>query len=258
MHPKISALLNVLGLALVLVVNALANTLPINGFNTGQVSAFYPNYFVPSGFTFGIWGVIYFLLSGYVVCSVFLVFSSENTSAKQVVRVVSPLFQVTCLLNIAWILAWHYLFLGTSVVIMVVFLVVLVKLFLRIRSQKNKLKPFYRLWIYHPFVVYLAWISVATLANFTALFVGLGWQGEPFAAATWAFVLVLVACVLAVYFVGRLKEPAFGFVLSWALFGIYAGQRAASGLVGAGAAISLCLVFALTITVLVRTRKLRA
>ena len=43
----------------VVTVNALANILPINGYNTGQISAFYPNYFVPAGFTFSIWGLIY-------------------------------------------------------------------------------------------------------------------------------------------------------------------------------------------------------
>ena len=64
-NPALNAVFNVLGLILVLAVNALANILPINGYTTGQVSGFYPNYFVPAGFTFGIWGLIYFLLIGF-------------------------------------------------------------------------------------------------------------------------------------------------------------------------------------------------
>ena len=51
----------------VIAVNALANILPINGYNTGQISAFYPNAFVPAGFTFSIWGVIYLLLLSYTI-----------------------------------------------------------------------------------------------------------------------------------------------------------------------------------------------
>jgi translocator protein len=51
----------------VVTVNALASILPINGYNTGQISAFYPNYFVPAGFTFSIWGLIYLFLLCYSI-----------------------------------------------------------------------------------------------------------------------------------------------------------------------------------------------
>ena len=53
---------NIIGFVLVIIMNTLANTLPINGFTTGELSALYPNLFVPAGFTFSIWGVIYLLL----------------------------------------------------------------------------------------------------------------------------------------------------------------------------------------------------
>ncbi len=42
-------------LVLVLVVNALANILPINGLTTGEVSD-YPILFVPEAYVFSIWG----------------------------------------------------------------------------------------------------------------------------------------------------------------------------------------------------------
>ena len=48
---------------LMVVVNALANILPINGIGTGAVSDSYPNLFAPAGITFAIWGVIYLLLA---------------------------------------------------------------------------------------------------------------------------------------------------------------------------------------------------
>ena len=132
MGSKVNALLNVAGLCLVLVVNALANILPINGYNTGQVSGFYPNFFVPAGFTFGIWGIIYLLLIGFVFCSLFAAFGKFNEAAKKAIHSAGPYFLVTCLLNAGWILAWHYLYLGLSVLIMFAFLLVLVLLFLSI------------------------------------------------------------------------------------------------------------------------------
>lgn len=49
------------------VVNALANIIPINGQNTGEVSDSYPNLFAPAGYTFSIWGLIYLLLGAYTL-----------------------------------------------------------------------------------------------------------------------------------------------------------------------------------------------
>ncbi|MBN2805993.1 MAG: hypothetical protein JXR22_04990, partial [Prolixibacteraceae bacterium] len=60
-------ILNVLFFVVMVVMNYLANALPINGKTTGQLSAFYPNLFVPAGITFSIWGVIYLLLALFCV-----------------------------------------------------------------------------------------------------------------------------------------------------------------------------------------------
>lgn len=255
MGSRLNALLNVAGLCLVLAVNALANILPINGYNTGQVSGFYPNYFVPAGFTFGIWGIIYFLLIGFVFCSVFAAFGKFNAAAKAAINKAGPYFLATCLLNAGWILAWHYLYLGLSLFIMLAFLLVLVLLFLAIRPFKNEMPFFYRLWVYHPFLVYLGWISVATIANATALFVGIGWQGEPLSAQAWSIIMILIALLLGIFMVGRLKQPAFGFVLAWAFFGIYAKQSIESRSVGMMAGAAACFILSLTLTILFKSKK---
>src|SRR5690349_5674238 len=48
-------------------VNILANALPINGQNTGEISDRFDVYFVPAGYVFSIWGLIYLLLISYTV-----------------------------------------------------------------------------------------------------------------------------------------------------------------------------------------------
>ena len=53
---KLSRLWMVLSLVLVLVVNVLANALPINGLTTGEISDRFPILFVPVGYVFSIWG----------------------------------------------------------------------------------------------------------------------------------------------------------------------------------------------------------
>ena len=50
-----------------LTVNGLANTLPLNGLNTGEISDSFDIYFVPAGYVFSIWGVIYLGLLLYAV-----------------------------------------------------------------------------------------------------------------------------------------------------------------------------------------------
>ena len=56
---------NVLATLLVIVVNGLANALPLNGQSTGAISDRFQVYFVPAGYVFSIWGLIYLALSAF-------------------------------------------------------------------------------------------------------------------------------------------------------------------------------------------------
>ena len=134
---------------------------------------------------------------------------------------------------------------------MLVFLVLLIFLFLRIKPYKLSMPVFHRIWIHHAFLVYLGWISVATIANTTALFVGIGWDGSPLTGPIWSIIMIVIAIALGVFMVGRQKEPAFGYVLSWALYGIYVGQHAVRE-VSLTAAAGLCIVLALSFTILMK------
>ena len=58
--------LNVVLLCLVLTANGLASALPINGRTTGQISDSFPLIFVPAGYVFAIWGLIYVALIAHV------------------------------------------------------------------------------------------------------------------------------------------------------------------------------------------------
>ena len=55
-------LVNVITLIIALTVNGLANALPLNGKMTGAISDSFAVYFVPAGYVFAIWGVIYLSL----------------------------------------------------------------------------------------------------------------------------------------------------------------------------------------------------
>lgn len=252
MGLKFNALFNTLGLILVIAVNALANILPINGLNTGQISGFYPNYFVPAGFTFGIWGIIYVLLIGFVITSLVIAFRSPNEYLLNSMQKISFPFQMTCLLNVGWIIAWHYLQLGFSLVIMIALLIFLAKIFLIIKSDTTLSLKAFRFWLHQPFYVYLGWISVATIANFTALFVGIGWQGGSINPVPWSILMIFIAFLLGCFFIVRYKTYAYAIVLAWAFFGIYSKQLSDSKAVGYTALFASSALLALIISNAIR------
>jgi hypothetical protein len=76
----INKIINVLALAAVIYVNYLANALPINGKTTGELSDQYANLFVPAGLTFAIWGLIYLLLIIFVIIQFLPAFNSSATA----------------------------------------------------------------------------------------------------------------------------------------------------------------------------------
>jgi translocator protein len=205
-------------------VNTLANTIPINGYNTGQVSAFYPNLFVPDGFTFSIWSIIYVLLIGFVVMSTKSLWHKADLVGGQLAVKISPLFFVTCLLNAGWILVWHYLQVFASVMIMLLFLGMLIYIYLQLQPFRKMLSPVQKLFLYTPFVVYLGWISVATIANVTALLVQLKWSGAPLTEAIWSIIMIITASILGLVFIWKRSDRDYALVIAWALLGIYRGQ----------------------------------
>jgi hypothetical protein len=213
----------------VIAVNALANILPINGYNTGQISAFYPNAFVPAGFTFSIWGVIYLLLLSYTIGFTYYTLKQEQyPKAFALIERINIYFLLTCVFNMSWIVAWHYLQIELSLVIMLLFLITLIQLFLKSNTIAPDLTLSQRFILQTPFIVYLGWISVATIANTTALLVAYQWNGFSVSPVYWSALMILIAILLAVLMLKKFKAVPFALVVAWALWGIYNAQGPAA------------------------------
>ncbi len=214
--------LNIIAFLAMVYVNYLSNALPINGNTAGELSDKYVNYFVPAGLTFAIWGVIY---SWLLVFLGFQIVSFFNKSITQkvdpIIEKIGWLFIVSCLLNVSWLLAWHYEFVGLSVLIMVSFLVNLLFLFLKIGVGKTKVNELEK-WISHaPFSIYVGWISIATIANFTALLVDSQWTGFGIDAANWAKIMIIIGLVVVSFVLITRNAIFYGFVVLWAFWGIH-------------------------------------
>lgn len=238
--PALS-ILNFLLFAAVVYVNTLAVTLPINGKSTGELSDQYPNLFVPAGFTFSIWGVIYLLL---LIFGVYQIWVSFNKKTIQKLSIQSQfLFGLTNILNMSWILAWHYELVTLSVLIMIAFLTTLIILFLN--NEKIKTTTFMeKIAIETPINVYLGWISVATIANITALLVTFGWTGNPLAESTWTIIMLSIGAALAVVMLFRRTNFAYALVIIWAFYGIYSKRQTSANPEIAQTALILIVIIA--------------
>lgn len=241
----------------VIAVNALANILPINGYNTGQISAFYPNAFVPAGFTFSIWGVIYLLLLSYTIgFTYYSIKRQQYPKAYLFIERINTYFLLTCIFNMAWIVAWHYLQIELSVLIMLLFLSTLIQLFLKTRTLVQDLNLTQKFILQSPFIVYLGWISVATIANITALLVAYKWTALSIAPAYWSAAMILIAIVLALLMLKKFKVIEFALVVAWALWGIYNAQGPAAPMLAKLTAGGIgILITAILFTLIYKPRK---
>jgi len=79
-----------------------------------------------------------------------------------------------------------------------------------------------------PFIVYLGWISVATIANITALLVAYKWTTLSIAPVYWSAAMILIAILLAAVMLIKFKAVPFALVVAWALWGIYNAQGPAA------------------------------
>lgn len=216
---KATQILNILAFIGVIIVNILANALPINGYTTGELSDMYPNLFVPAGLTFSIWGVIYLLLLGFIISQSLSLFNRKPT--PDFVERIGGFFLVNSLANMAWIVVWHYQMPIVALGIMFVILISLISIYQNLEIGKRKISK-RELWTAHiPFSVYLGWISIATIANFTTVLVDMGWQAGTIGEANWAIIMMIVGGALGFFFLTIRKDVALGLVLAWAIIGIY-------------------------------------
>ena len=223
------------------VVNFLANSLPINNRSTGVISDAYPNLFAPAGPAFSIWGLIYLLLGVYVLYQ----FAKKDQKMEDIIQKINPFFIATSLTNISWIFAWHYDYIGLSVLIMATLLILLIKIadILRV-EQFTSLE---KLFIWAPFSIYFGWITVASIANITVFLVSIGWNGFGIADFVWTSIILLVGSVIGILRMNKDKNIAYSMVIIWAYSWILFKHLSASGFNGQYTSIIITVILCLVL-----------
>lgn len=242
---------------IMVVANALAESLPINGQTTGEISDKYGNLFAPAGYTFAIWGLIYFLLALYTLYQLPIWKNNKNSDLLDQIGIY---FSISSIANTIWIIDWHYDLIGLSLVIMVLILLCLIHINKMIldATLSNREKVFVRL----PFSIYFGWITIATIANATAFLVSIGWDGFGLSDTVWTIAILLVGAAIGITVMIRNQDIAYGLVFIWAYVGILMKHISESGFAGEYPAVSNtvigCLVlFIGTLLYLIITRNRR-
>ncbi len=212
---KIIRILNFIALIATITVNGLANTLPINGMLTGEVSDSFKALFTPAGYVFAIWGLIYIALTAFAVYQI-LPSQKENTRIERI----GIWFILANLFNGAWIFAWHYLQFALSLVLMLGLLVSLIAIYLRLGIGISKTKSKDRWFLEVPFSIYLGWISVATIANVSVVLLDLNWTGFGVSETVWTIIMLVIGTILGLLMTYLRSEVFYTLVLIWAFVGI--------------------------------------
>lgn len=223
-----------------IIVNGLATGLPLNGKTTGEISDSFDVFFVPAGYVFSIWGLIYVGLIAYAIYQL-LPAQADNPD----LRSIGAIFVLSSVANMGWIFLWHYEVFPLTVVAMLILLVCLILIYLRLDIGRAQVSSGMRWLVHLPFSLYLGWITVATIANVTSLLAYWGWNGWGIGAEVWAIIMLFIATAVGGLVSFTRGDIAYVAVLIWAFIGIavkHSDNTAVSTAAWAAAAITAILL----------------
>jgi len=210
---------NLFSVILALTVNVLASALPLNGQNTGEISDRFQVYFVPAGYVFAIWFLIFV---GWIAFAVFQFLPAQKENSR--LRDLGYWFALSGVFNATWLFCWHYNLVGLSVLVMLTLLGTLIMSYLKLDVGRAAVSVGEKWAVDVPLSVYLGWISVATIANITPWLYSINWNGFGITPQVWAVIMLIVASLIGVMMALSRKDSGYLFVFVWAFAGIAVKQ----------------------------------
>ncbi len=229
-----------------IIFNFIANALPLNGLNTGEISDRFQIYFVPAGYVFSIWGLIYF---GLIAYAIYQILPAQRDNPR--LQSIAYIFILSCLANIAWLFLWHYEIFEFTLVAMLVLLISLIAIYLRLNIGQSEVSMGEKWAVHIPFSIYLGWITVATIANTSQLLYYLGWNGWGISPEIWAVILLVAGVIISALMSLTRADIAYSLVLVWAYIGI-AIKHANTPIVAYAALIGAAIILVILILVMIR------
>jgi uncharacterized membrane protein YuzA (DUF378 family) len=204
---------------IMIILNGLANFLPINGQTSAEVSDSYSNLFAPAGYTFSIWGLIYILLGLFTIYQLGFFRKNELEEKEKMFKKIGIIFSISSLANALWILTWHFELIPISMILILTMLICLILINKEIRKWKLSFKD--KMFIKIPFSIYFAWLTIASIANITVLLVSLNWNRFGLSENIWTIITLLIGLIISATVIIKNDDISYGFIIIWAYIGIY-------------------------------------
>ncbi|WP_342514463.1 tryptophan-rich sensory protein [Sporosarcina sp. FSL K6-1522] len=201
-----------MGLSLIAIgiVNVTTNTTPLNGQIIGSATNKLPVLFMPAGYVFIIWVIIYLLLIIWLYG--FRQYHYNSPSSLQNRR--TSLFVLSCLLTLAWILCWQYSFYSWTIITILALLLTLLILYFTYPKTDNQL--FGRL----PIGIFLGWVFILTITNVSYILTLHEWSGWGLSDPLWTVAYLTFATAVSLHFIYHHRDIALNSVFMWAFIGI--------------------------------------
>ena len=229
MTRKTYAVLNLISIIILIAWNGYANTGNFNGKTVGDLSAEYNNLFTPASYAFSIWGLIFLMLMVFGVYGVYSAFARTSTAVPEkgvpsyktdFVKTTAPYFLIANIFCTAWVAFWLEEMVAISIICM---LGILISLLMCVKKLDMEIwdAPFPIIaFVWWPLCLFSGWISVATIANFSA------WLNSIFEISIDVQIYVTIAMIVVAFLVNlgmviyrNMRE--FALVGVWALAAIF-------------------------------------
>lgn len=246
--------------AVMVLCNVLFEALRLGGTTSSEVSNQVFAWFTPAGYVFSIWGVIYLALFAWLAYATWSTSptaragrSSRARRAKAgggpaaggvagASRSVPVLFVASCVLNVAWLVLFHFEQTALALLVIAALWVDLAALYAAVRRSgampgsgapagAGLRERAMAALGWAPTSIYLAWVTVAVFANTSHVLTRAVGEGIPLAGGL--STLVLAAGVLLVGYFMRMRyaDGVMQAVFLWAIVGVGVHVMDASALV---------------------------
>jgi hypothetical protein len=222
----------------------------LNNQTTAQISDRFKVYFVPAGYVFAIWGIVYI---GWLAFVIYQFLPAQKQSPR--LRGLGYLFALSGVFNAAWLFCWQYNYVGLSIIVMLILLGLLIASYLKLDIGCTSVSRAEKWCVDIPLSVYLGWISVATIANISDWLYSVNWNGFNLDPQVWAVVMLVVASLLGLWMALTRRDGAYLLVFVWAFIGS-ALKQASVPLVAYSAWVAALVALVLAIYAIIQASRL--